>query len=161
MKSWHLFIQVHASQPKLILNEHQCWLDVWMCLKHCIGLKLNHTRLLWLKFQKRTWQSYPEDGPPVVVDYYPSSSNKNPESTSVMIWMRKMVHQKVPCPFIVHGLTGEEFSTKTMKTIKAIALQHLTSEGKILAIGHAETPESIYGNLQLFPSMLPWLFLMV
>jgi len=51
-----------------------------------------------------------------------------------------------PCPFIVHGLTGEEFSTKTMKTIKAIALQHLTSEGKIHAIGHAETPESIYGN---------------
>jgi len=32
-----------------------------------------------------------------------------------------------------------------MKTIKAIALQHLTSEGKMLAIGHAETPESIYG----------------
>ena len=63
-----------------------------------------------------------------------------------------------PCPFIVHGLTGEEFSTKTMKTIKAIALRHLTSEGKILAIGHAEIPESIYGNPQLFPSMLPWLF---
>jgi hypothetical protein len=37
---------------------------------------------------------------------------------------------KSPCPFIVHGLTGEEFSTKTIKTIKAIALQHLTSEGK-------------------------------
>ncbi|KIM76656.1 hypothetical protein PILCRDRAFT_12543 [Piloderma croceum F 1598] len=63
-----------------------------------------------------------------------------------------------PCPFVVRGLTGEEFSTKTIKTIKAIALQHLTSEGKILAIGHAEIPESIYGNPQLFPSMLPWLF---
>src|SRR6202167_4700466 len=61
-----------------------------------------------------------------------------------MIWKRRMAQQKVrtPCPFIVHGLTGEEFSTKTMKTIKAIALRHLTSEGKILAIGHAETPES-------------------
>jgi hypothetical protein len=23
--------------------------------------------------------SYPEEGPPVVVDYHPSSSNKNPE----------------------------------------------------------------------------------
>ena len=69
-----------------------------------------------------------------------------------MIWKKRMAQQKV------HGLTGEEFSTKTMKTIKAIALRHLTSEGKILAIGHAETPESIYGNPQLFPSMLPWLF---
>jgi hypothetical protein len=45
-----------------------------------------------------------------------------------------------------------------MKTIKAIALRHLTSERKILAIGHAKIPESIYGNPQLFPSMLPWLF---
>jgi len=41
---------------------------------------------------------YPEDGPPVVVDYYPSSSNKNPESTSVNHMMRKMVHQKVLVP---------------------------------------------------------------
>ena len=48
-----------------------------------------------------------------------------------------------PCSFTVHGLTGEEFSTKTMKTIKAIALWHLTDERKILAIGHAATPESI------------------
>jgi hypothetical protein len=63
-----------------------------------------------------------------------------------------------PCPFIVYSLTGEEFSTKTIKTIKAIAFKHLTSEGKILAIGHAKTPESIYENPQLFPSMLPWLF---
>ena len=27
--------------------------------------------------------SYPEEGPTVFVDYHPSSSNKNPESTSV------------------------------------------------------------------------------
>ena len=60
---------------------------------------------------------------------------------------------------IVHGLTGEEFSAKTMNTIKAIALQHLTSEGKIFAIVHAEITESIYGNSQLFSSMLPcWPF---
>jgi hypothetical protein len=58
----------------------------------------------------------------------------------------------------VHGLTDEEFSTKTMKTIKATVLQHLTSKGKTLTIGHAETPESIYGNTQLFPSIPPWLF---
>jgi hypothetical protein len=37
-----------------------------------------------------------------------------------------------PCPFIVHGLTGGEFSTKTMKTIKAIALRHLTREKYLL-----------------------------
>jgi hypothetical protein len=101
--------------------------------------------------------SYLEEGPPVVVDYHPSSSNKNPESTSVHD-MEEDGTTEGPCPFIVHGLTGEEISTKTMKTIKTIALLHLTSDGKILAIGHAETPESIYENPQLFPSMLPWLF---
>jgi hypothetical protein len=101
--------------------------------------------------------SYPE-GPSVVVNYHPSSSNKNSESTSVHDMEEENGTTEGPCPFIVHGLTGEEFSTKTIKIIKAIALRHLTSEGKILAIGHVETPESIYGNPQLFPSMLPWLF---
>jgi hypothetical protein len=46
-----------------------------------------------------------------------------------------------------------------MKTIKNIALQHLTNEEKIFAIGHSETTESICANAQLFPSMLSWLFL--
>ena len=61
--------------------------------------------------------SYLEEGPPVVVDYHPSSSNKNPESTSVHD-MEEDGTTEGPCPFIVHGLTGEEISTKTMKTIK-------------------------------------------
>src|ERR1700674_1019970 len=113
--------------------------------------------IMIVKFQKNL-ASYPEDGPPVVVDYYPSSSNKNPESTSVNDMDEEEGTSEGPCSFVVHGLTGEEFSTKTMKTIKTIALQHLTSEKKILAIGHSETPESIYANPQLFPSMLPWLF---
>jgi hypothetical protein len=121
-------------------------------------LKLNHIDYYDCEISDKNLASYPEEGPPVVVDYHPSSSNKNPESTSVHDMEEEDGTTEGPCPFIVHGLTGEEFSTKTMKTIKAIALQHLTSEGKILAIGHAETPESIYGNPQLFPSMLPWLF---
>jgi hypothetical protein len=121
-------------------------------------LKLNHVDYYDCEISHKNLASYPEEGPPVVVDYHPSSSNKNPESTSVHDMEEEDGTTEGPCPFIVHGLTGEEFSTKTMKTIKAIALKHLTSEGKILAIGHAETPESIYGNPQLFPSMLPWLF---
>jgi len=121
-------------------------------------LKLNHIDYYDCEISESNLASYPEDGPPVVVDYHLSSSNKNPESTSVHDMEEEDGTAEGPCPFIVHGLTGEEFSTKTMKTIKVIALQHLTSERKILAIGHSETPESIYGNPQLFPSMLPWLF---
>ena len=54
----------------------------------------------------------------MVVDYYPSSSNKNPESTSVHDMEEEDGTTEGPCPFTVHGLTGEEISTKTMKTIK-------------------------------------------
>jgi len=61
-------------------------------------------------------------------------------------------------PFVIHGITGEEYSTKSLKALKAIALQHLTDNRKILAIGHEKNPESIYNNPQLFPQMMPWLF---
>ena len=62
------------------------------------------------------------------------------------------------CPFIVHGLTGKEYSTKGLKALKTIALKHITDNELVLAIGHKNEPESIYRNPQLFPQMLPWLF---
>jgi len=100
--------------------------------------------------------SYPEEGPPVVVDYHPSSSNKNPESISVHDMEEEDGTTEGPCPFIVHGLTGESFSTKTMKTIKAIALRHLTSEGKYLPLD-MQKPESIMENPHC-SFYAPWLF---
>ena len=85
-------------------------------------LKLNHVDYYDCEILDKNLASYPEEGPPVVVDYHSSSSNKNPESTSVHDMEEEDGTTEGPCPFIVHGLTGEEFSTKTMKTIKAIAL---------------------------------------
>ena len=64
----------------------------------------------------------------MVVDYHPSSLNKNPESASVHDMEKEDGTTDGPCPFVVYSLIGEEFSTKNMKTIKAIALKHLTSE---------------------------------
>ena len=46
-------------------------------------LKLNHIDYYDCEISDKNLASYPEEGPPVVVDYHPSSSNKNPESTSV------------------------------------------------------------------------------
>src|SRR5207253_7091642 len=60
--------------------------------------------------------------------------------------------------FVVHGLTGETYSTMSAAALKAVALRHLTTNKKVLAVGHSEQPESIYHNPQLFPQMLPWLF---
>src|ERR1700722_1288880 len=62
------------------------------------------------------------------------------------------------CPFVVHGLTGEHLDMKSAHSLKGIALRHLNSGGKILAIGHSSKYESIYNNPNLYPQIFPWLF---
>src|SRR6266487_225542 len=121
-------------------------------------LKLNHSDYYDLEISQRNLNQYPDDGPPVVVDYRKSFINKDPEATAVNDNEEEEGTETGKCPFVVHGLTGEEYSTMSVKTLKAIALKHLTSNQKILAVGHSEQPESIYENPQLFPQMMPWLF---
>ncbi|KAJ7445308.1 hypothetical protein FB451DRAFT_975292, partial [Mycena latifolia] len=41
---------------------------------------------------------------------------------------------------------------------KAVALQHLTREGKMLGIGRSDKPEPMYQNVDAYPGMFPWLF---
>jgi hypothetical protein len=121
-------------------------------------LKLNHSGYYDVEISYRNLNSYPEDAPPVVVDYRQSFTNKDPESTAVHDDEEEEGTYEGKCSFVVHGITGEEYSTMDMKTIKAIALKHLTDNGKILAIGHSPDAESIYRNPDLFPRMMPWLF---
>ena len=121
-------------------------------------LKLNHADYYDVEISQVNLNEYPEHDIPVVIDYRHSLTNKNPESTAVHDNDEEDGTESGSCPFVVHGLTGEEYSTKSIKAIKAIALKHLTSGGKVLAIGHAKEPESIYRNPQLFPQMMPWLF---
>ena len=64
--------------------------------------------------------------PPVVIDYKDSVFNKDPESTAINDMEDETGTENGPCPFVVHGLTGEEYSTKGLKALKAIALKHLT-----------------------------------
>jgi hypothetical protein len=158
MKFLHLSILVHVNLPSQILKEIPLLVR---CNKIAIALewlKLNHTDYHDLEISQENLNSYPEHGPPVVVDYHPSTSNKNPEFTSVHDLEDEDGVENSQCSFVVHGITGEEFSTKSLKAIKTLALKHLMSEGKILGIEHEKTPESIYKNPQLFPQMMPWLF---
>ncbi len=60
--------------------------------------------------------------------------------------------------FTVHGLTGEACNSMTPNAIKALALKHLNSDGKVLAVGHSDHLESIWNNPQLYPQMFSWLF---
>ena len=121
-------------------------------------LKLNHIDYFDIEISYDNLKAYPEDAPPVLVDYCSSTSNKNPEATAVNDMEEEAGTETGKCPFIVHGLTGEEYTTKSLKALKAIALKHITDYGSVLAIGHKKEPESIYRNPQLFPQMLPWLF---
>ena len=121
-------------------------------------LKLNHCDYYDLDISQRNLDSYPENGPPVVVEYLSSVHNKALEATSVHDNEEETGTSCGPCPFVVHGITGEEYSTKTLKALKAIAIGHLMKDGKILAVGHASKAESLYNNPQLYPQMMPWLF---
>ena len=87
-------------------------------------LKLNNFDYYDLEISLENLNDYPENGIPVVVDYRQSSTNKNPESTAVHDNDTEDGTETGMCPFVVHGLTGEEYSTKSLKAIKAIALKH-------------------------------------
>ena len=121
-------------------------------------LILNHDDYEDVTISLENLDGYPEDMPPVSIEYKPMTHNKTPEGTSVHDMEDEDGTEEGDCAFTVHGLTGEQFEVMTANAIKAKALQHLNSHGKFLAIGHNEHPESIWHNPQLYPQMFPWLF---
>ncbi|KDR77382.1 hypothetical protein GALMADRAFT_66018, partial [Galerina marginata CBS 339.88] len=116
-------------------------------------LKLNHADYSDIGISKDNLMQYPESDCPVVIDYRESIINKDPEATSIHDNEEEDGVESGPCSFTVQGLTGQEFSELSIDTIKAKALEHLMSNGKILFAGHSEKPCSIFKNPQLFPSM--------
>jgi hypothetical protein len=121
-------------------------------------LKINHKDYADLEISYKNLESYPEDTPPVVIDYHHSITNKIAEATSVHNMDLENGTETGICPFTVQTLTGEEYDTTSMETLKAIAAKHLDDGGKVLAIGHAKEPQSIWRNPELYPQMFPWLF---
>ena len=121
-------------------------------------LKLNHSDYSDLEISYTNLAQYPEDDPPVSVEYKPSTMNKFPENTSSFDDEAEDGTEHGDCPFVVHGLTGESLDTMTSNRLKAIALTHLNKGQKMLAVGHSSKLESIYNNPQYFPQMFPWLF---
>jgi len=121
-------------------------------------LKLNHADYADLMISYKNLMTYKEDVPPVIVEFRSAETNKNPESVAVNDNEAETGVDEGECPITVHGLTGSELETMDMSTLRAVALNHLTKGGKVLAIGQYEKPESIYNNPQLYSSMFPWLF---
>ena len=121
-------------------------------------LKLNHANYADIEISHANTMQYEEDMPPVTVEYCQSTSNKVLEGTSVFDNEEDDGTVEGDCAFTVHRLTGEICSSMTPTALKAMALRHLNSGGKVLAIGHSDHLESIWNNLQLYPQMFPWLF---
>ncbi|RDX46201.1 hypothetical protein OH76DRAFT_1356373, partial [Lentinus brumalis] len=70
-------------------------------------LKLNHADYADLEISYKNLSEYPEDQPPVVVNFTQSmGSNKDPESTAVNDEEEDEGTEEGDCPFVVHGLTG-------------------------------------------------------
>lgn len=103
-------------------------------------------------------KEYQEEMPPVSIEYRESFSNKVPEGTSVFDKTEEEGTEQGDCSFTVHGLTGELLQTMSPNALKALTLRHLNNNGKMLAVGHSDKPQSMWNNPQLYPQMFPWLF---
>ena len=121
-------------------------------------LRLNHSDYAGIEISHENANQYGEDMPPVSVEYQSKSTNKVPEGTSVFDQEEEDGTVEGDCVFTVHGLTGELCNSMTPSALKAMALRHLNSGGKMLAVGHSDKFESMWNNPQLYPQMFPWLF---
>ena len=121
-------------------------------------LRLNHSDYADIEISHENASQYAEHMPPVSVEYRPKLTNKVPEGTSVFDQEEEDGTAEGDCVFTVHGLTGELCNSMTPSALKAMALRHLNSGGKMLAVGHSEKIESMWNNPQLYPQMFPWLF---
>lgn len=121
-------------------------------------LKLNHSDYKHVSISHENLATYPEDRPPVSIVYRNSSVLASTEEPAVFDNGEEDGAVDGECPFVVHGLTGEEMSTKSIEALKGIALKHWRSNGKALRVGHSENPKSTFNDPSLYPQMFPWLF---
>ena len=121
-------------------------------------LKLNHVDYANLEISYEELNRYPENEPPASIHYQHSLSNKVEEGTSVFDNAPDDGVEEGDCPFVVHGLTGDQLTVKSTSALKGIALCHWNSRGAALAISHDPSPQSIYNNPSLYPQIFPWLF---
>ena len=92
-------------------------------------LKLNHRDYADLEISYKNLSDYPEDVPPVVVEYRRRDTNKVVEATSVHDTEVDDGTTTGICPLTVHGITGEQYANASTQVLKAVAMEHLTDMG--------------------------------
>ena len=121
-------------------------------------LKLNHIDYLDVDVNENNLNQYPKSDIPVSIKYRHHESNLFGESMSIHISSNEDGTDTGNCPFAVHGLTVDNTQTMRLDQLKQLAIEHLDSGGKVMAVGHGDEMVSIFNNPQLYPMMFPWLF---
>ncbi|PBK94414.1 hypothetical protein ARMGADRAFT_1045769 [Armillaria gallica] len=137
-----------TSPKKPVKSDYKCTpLLVWhnIVARALNWLKLNHCDYTDVGVSVDNLNGYPEDVPPILIQYKSMGSNKPPEATSVFDIAEEDDTESGQCPFIVYGLFGHDIATQTTEEMKLMAMQ-------------SNRPESIYNNPTLYPAMFPWLF---
>ncbi|PBK59900.1 hypothetical protein ARMSODRAFT_843132, partial [Armillaria solidipes] len=136
--------------PLLVRHKNIMELLAW--------LQLNHQDYMDVEISSENLASYEDGKAPVVVVYKDRHSNKVPEGTSVFDNEEADGTAEGPCPVVVHSIVGEQLDTLSIEMQKTMAARHFKANRGVLAVGHAKTPQSMYNNTSLYPSMFPWLF---
>ena len=87
-------------------------------------LKLNHSDYADIDISYAELAQYPEDCPPVSIQYQYSLSNKPDKGTSAFNSEPADGIAQGDHLFVVHGLTREQMNTKSVNELKGIALKH-------------------------------------
>ncbi|KAG6894664.1 hypothetical protein C0995_013891, partial [Termitomyces sp. Mi166 len=121
-------------------------------------LKLNHSDYNDLEISYSNLEGYLEDVPPVSIVHHESAEEAATVNPAAHDGDKDMGVGSGDCPFVVHGLTGESLSAKTMDELKGLAMQHWESNRKALRVGHSTLPKNSFNDPHLYPQMFPWLF---
>lgn len=124
-------------------------------------LRLNHKDYQDLTIDYDALDTYPLEGVPVGL----LSKESLPEGGNVLAAAKSVFENTFeegtssgPCPYSVAGLTVERHGNMTTSQRKAVGLLYLKNGGQSLAVGHDESPQSIWSNPALYPQMFPTLF---
>ena len=121
-------------------------------------LKLNNIYYADLEIDYDKLAKFPEDIPPVTVEYRHSLTTKTEEGTSSFDNGEEVGVDDGECPFVVHGLMEDKYETMSVEALKGIALRHWNNGGGALAVSHSAKSKSMYNNPGLYPQAFPWLF---
>jgi hypothetical protein len=105
-------------------------------------LKLNHSDYADMEIAYDELDRYLEQSPPVSIKYQHSLSNKVEERTSIFDNAFDDGVEEGDCPFVVHGLMGEQYDMKSLNALKGTVLRHWNNRGGALAMSHVHIQQS-------------------